>query len=839
MVDSSQETIGIIVAGDNITDEYLYPEEFDERVYYNFGVRYQYESKKFNGGARLIKTFLNKTISNKKIKIHLLCDGNKFITREVLKKYPQIQHFNTTIFQKDPGFNLEIFRGDKFLGVTKEATASDNNGLNEFKIEESEKIRYIIINDIGKGFRENNEKCEELKNLYLKNKDDIVKVFLKINPPFLLDSKNTTEENYRLFLDLVKNKLVLIANLKDLRYTGANISYRLSWEKTAEDTLYEIKNNIHLNILTQCDCLVIRIGLEGALIIQDPSKESENFTGNLFFDLYSIEDEFLENSSGNIQGISIAFLCGLVKNSINNQNEIISITSIQEGLNLARMMWVWGYGRGKKPTRVPEEIGNNENSLDKKTIDDINSNNSARINSVEINLKDIAPRNSDELWTILEKNREKESIGEIAYNIVEEGLNQFQNLNFPVFQIGNLITVDRSEIESYQSIKNIIKAYIESEKINTPLPIAIFGPSGSGKSFGIKEILENLQKTEIKILSYNLSQFSDNSQLISAFHKIRDYTLIGQLPLVFFDEFDCKFNKEPYGWIKFFISPMQDGSFFDGVNSHPIGRCIFVFAGGVCENYSSFMKEHDKDRGIKIKDFVSRLRGHINIIGCNPVNKNDESYKIRRAILLRSLLLKKAPQIMKDNSINIEHSVMRAFIKIPKYNHEIRSMQAIVEMSNLKGKTKYEPSALPSSQQLSLHVSEHYFSNLILRDIHFLEKSKLLPDIILSSYQKELKLLFPPQVNSIFELSDKQKIDLKNNIQNFVNRIPEILNILDYGFVQNNEKPEIEKIAINGEKIQKLSEIPSNEKFILKTDLNLIEKLPQIMKEVGFNLYKL
>jgi pantothenate kinase-related protein Tda10 len=51
-----------------------------------------------------------------------------------------------------------------------------------------------------------------------------------------------------------------------------------------------------------------------------------------------------------------------------------------------------------------------------------------------------------------------------------------------------LRTVDRSEIESYQSIRNLMKEYIAKENPKTPLCMAVFGPPGSGKSFGVNQL---------------------------------------------------------------------------------------------------------------------------------------------------------------------------------------------------------------------------------------------------------------------------------------------------------------------------------------------------------------
>ena len=42
------------------------------------------------------------------------------------------------------------------------------------------------------------------------------------------------------------------------------------------------------------------------------------------------------------------------------------------------------------------------------------------------------------------------------------------------------------------------------------------------------------------LLEFNLSQFSDERDLIGAFHQVRDKRLEGSVPVVFWDEFDSK-----------------------------------------------------------------------------------------------------------------------------------------------------------------------------------------------------------------------------------------------------------------------------------------------------------
>jgi DNA replication protein DnaC len=861
MSDSSQDPIGILIAGDHVTDEFFYPKEKGSEIAnakenYNFGIQHHYYSIPYSGGASLIAQFLQKLVNPSNYQIGVICDDKKFVTREILKKYPQIRHFN-----QDTGvecdIKIRVFRGRKFLGVSEIKYQHYDIPKLGFEGIVPNPVRYLIINDIGKGFRENKKKCEQLLDICEKNQ--ISKVFLKQNPPFILTNSDPC------YLKILKDaiqKLVIIVNSSDLRFEGANISYRLSWEKTAEDILYQITNNPEFDDLRQCACLIVRIGLEGALVIKRPYDNVKNMKANLYFDPYSMEDSLHENIEGNIQGISIAFLSGFIKNYIfdNPRTEIICENAIKEGLNTARNMWLWGYGQEDTPDRIPNEINVNQIKTAEPEIipskmicpslisctSSINLENQIDLSSVSLNMKEFKQHHNVNLWTILSKNREKQSIGTIAYTIVREDIRDLKGTEFPIFQIGNLMAVDRSEIENYQSIKNIIKEYLQSDNHKNPLSIAIFGPPGSGKSYGIKEILKNINETDVKFLSFNLSQFTEIKQLTMAFHKIRDQTLLGNFPLVFFDEFDCKFLNEQLGWIKYFLAPMQDGCFFDGENLHPIGRCILVFAGGVFSDYASFEEEckMDKSKDTKGLDFISRLRGYISIIDCNPTNENDEFYKIRRGILLRSILLKMAPQIVNSKKIDIDENVLRAFIKVPSYRHGVRSILALVEMSNLKNKKKFKPSALPPYEQLKLHVDADSFTNLLLRNIHFEESTGLITDFIISKFQHEIEAFYSDKYKYAFnDLTPDQRTDVVHGLKGFVQDIPKLLRDLDYGFVRDDNtfnnlginEPKLLNYAKNIDNSQSGSILPHQKN--IKQKLRLISILPEVMKEAHFRIY--
>ena len=69
---------------------------------------------------------------------------------------------------------------------------------------------------------------------------------------------------------------------------------------------------------------------------------------------------------------------------------------------------------------------------------------------------------------------------------------------------------------------------------------------------------------------------------------------------------------------------------------HPIGRCIFVFAGGTSHKLKDFNNDlaNEKNRKNKLPDFISRLKGFLNVIGPNPIGgiDSDPYYVLRRAV---------------------------------------------------------------------------------------------------------------------------------------------------------------------------------------------------------------
>jgi hypothetical protein len=238
-------------------------------------------------------------------------------------------------------------------------------------------------------------------------------------------------------------------------------------------------------------------------------------------------------------------------------------------------------------------------------------------------------------------------------------------------------------------------------------------------------VASSLLPDRITKLEFNLSQLGSPDDLIDALHQVRDASLGGKIPLVFWDEFDTSLDGQKLGWLRYFLAPMQDGAFRQGQIAHPIGRAVFVFAGGTAPSRGKFgqdLKEAEQ-RKTKLPDFVSRLRGYLDVLGPNPSADDEPGVdlfdQLRRAILLNSLLRRKAPKLIHgpkgQETLRLDPGVLQAFLEVSRYHHGARSMEAIIDMSQLGGYSSFQRSSLPSEAQLNLHVNGRQFLALVQR----------------------------------------------------------------------------------------------------------------------------
>ena len=532
--------------------------------------------------------------------------------------------------EKPPLDKEKAWRVDEFLGLRHAASSS----LGLWSVEDTTNAGLIILDDANLGFRSAKDCWPSAVN----NPEGK-------SPWFVLNMTNPVAQGplWDQLYSHHADRLVVVTTVNDLRLTEVQISQELSWERTAQDVFWELIHNPCVNALSHCAHVVISFGAAGAIHLSHQEKDTSKCV--LFFDPRVIEGAWESNYPGGIIGFMTCLSAGISRQIMVNPECPNWAMGIQSGLSAMRVLHSEGYGeRGKPLTQAPLVFPIDRVlaslSQEKTPFAMVDVQDPLRFikQPIEKDEKPITPG----FWTILQ-DRYRGVLDKVAEHIVRSGPETALQ-GVPLGQFGNLLTVDRQEIESFRSIRALVAEYCQQGPQKRPLSIAVFGSPGSGKSFGIIEIANSLLPGQLEVKEFNLSQFASTDDLISALHQVRDIGLGGKIPLIFWDEFDTTFNEIRLGWLRYFLAPMQDGRFQEGQLNHPIGRSIFVFAGGTASSMAEFGRGFSADefRAVKGPDFVSRLKGFVNILGPNPVKGTgdtpgqDPYFIIRRAILLRS-----------------------------------------------------------------------------------------------------------------------------------------------------------------------------------------------------------
>jgi hypothetical protein len=597
-----------------------------------------------------------------------------------------------------------IWRVERFLGLDRSPKiVKEQNEARDVPVG-PDNAGIIVIDDGNLGFRDQPTYWPKAITLPQRNKTS----------PWIIVKMSQPMADGALWEHLVSQfseRLIVVLSIHDLRQSAIQVSAQISWEKTAQELIWELTHNPMINSLTNSAYTVVSFGPTGALLLPGKKKHEQP---KLLFDPLYMEREW-PAGKGTVIGKTSVLVTGIVRDiMIDNENPDLT-KGIQSGIAAMRYLQKNGYdgGTGSSPRlRFPIDGVIKNLKIDEPPLA-----------VAECPICDVAEQSQPLSWTIL-RDRYYDDLEELSQRIVLEGAKAALK-NIPIGVFGELVTVDRQEIESLRSIHSLISEYCNQQE-DRPISIAVFGPPGSGKSFAVKQIAKTAspdKKIAEKTLTFNLSQFKGPADLIDAFHQIRDVALSGKIPLAFWDEFDTSLDGKKLGWLRFFLAPMQDGEFQQGQLTHPIGKAIFVFAGGTASSLDSFTKSRRQKELVEAKtpDFLSRLKGFLNVLGPNPQlseGRDDPYFIVRRSLLLRSLFERLTPQLFDRNHfLRIDIGILRAFLRVDSYRHGSRSMEAIVAMSRLGKATHFNRSYLPPEEQLGLHVDPLSF----IAQVHHLE----------------------------------------------------------------------------------------------------------------------
>jgi len=628
---------------------------------------------------------------------------------------------------KDPKNNdVYVWRIVQSLGWQKKVKTDVINEFDPFP----NKHRLLVIDDKRFGFRDNSASWPT-------NFNDADWIMTRM-------ARNLCEGALweKLIGKKLKDKLIIVVTANDLRHMDVRIRKELSWESTVQDVQEAMSKKTDL---LKCKHVIVSFDAAGAVLY---TNTGDTVSWKLIYDPSLMEGFTHNNNQGRMQGYAYCLIAAVVNNLLVSQRSEITddqkrinilVTGIKTGIKAMKQLLDNGYDHVEckmNNETIYEKInfpykGISECIAPLPTIDVVTTPTNIDCKYYDVEL----PTTSTVLtpWSIARHILVDGKFDDKLVEIILEGPAKAM-LGVPILKLGDkkdICIVDRQEIEELRSISNVIGEYCRRAKENksaAPLSIAVFGAPGSGKSFLVKNIAKTLDLSIT--LEFNLSQFSSPEELTGAFHQVCDKCLEGKMPLVFFDEFDSKFGRELLGWLKYFLMPMQDGKFQDKQIAHVLGQCIFVFAGGTCNNFEELdgQKNGKNAKEAKVSDFISRLKGYVSIKGINL--EPDEIYaddgqvvkkpeidvdmvRIKRALLLHSYLNRHAPDIMRRKEKDkIQEGIIKAFLGIKKYSHGARSMESIIQMSRLSGEAEFRTSALPPRELLDLHVNGKEFLKL-------------------------------------------------------------------------------------------------------------------------------
>lgn len=290
----------------------------------------------------------------------------------------------------------------------------------------------------------------------------------------------------------------------------------------------------------------------------------------------------------------------------------------------------------------------------------------------------------------------------LARRVVREGLVAMKDADGVVTKrIGKLSVLSDAEAQGFKDFQTRIEAYTRLEEPEHPLCLGVFGPPGSGKSFAVKQILASLNRT-LRVI--NLSQLEGPGDLSSALAEVARWSA-GQTPVAFFDEFDSSLAGNRLGWLQWLLAPMQDGVVVHHGHAIEMKRAVFVFAGGTADTFEEFPQVHDGYfRGAKGPDFISRLRGHLNVLGVNEWPYR----RVRRATVVRLAIEQVAPHLL-DGERRLPAAAMSdefldRVLAVGRFIHGARSVEALVETATRPDESEFSDKTLPADELLGTLV---------------------------------------------------------------------------------------------------------------------------------------
>ena len=474
----------------------------------------------------------------------------------------------------------------------------------EFRLKRADGLppRILVLDDGGFDFRQRANKA--LWSLPAESEAKPDWIILKTSRPV------AQGDLWHELIQKYADRLVCIVSANEMREECVILGKGASWESAIEDLDEALASNPVLKTLAACRHLVVNFSIDGALWIDRTGAAAPKAT--LIFDPERAEGEWNETREGAAFGYLTCMAAAVAHTAAGQvaagKGELELGGAIRTGLAAMRDLLENGHGvigprpSGYPATRLAKLIAEAKGDFSIAPV--------------------VWPRpaGAKGAWMMASDapgGDTQSVISGLARQLVIRGYGALRGV--PHARFGDLLTADRSEIEALRGLRRLMRDYRSTVKPDKPLSIGVFGPPGAGKSFGVKQLAKEVFGDKAW-LEFNLSQFDGPSDLVGAFHQLRDKALTGETPVVFWDEFDSR----ACFWLQYLLAPMQDGKFQDGKLNHSIGKCVFVFASGTSVSFNGFKPkagDENAEADFRLKkgpDFKSRLDGYYDVPGPNP-----------------------------------------------------------------------------------------------------------------------------------------------------------------------------------------------------------------------------
>jgi hypothetical protein len=287
--------------------------------------------------------------------------------------------------------------------------------------------------------------------------------------------------------------------------------------------------------------------------------------------------------------------------------------------------------------------------------------------------------------------------------------------------IGKFATRNKEFKKHILEVAEAIIRYNDKLEPKRPLNILLAAPPGSGKSFLIKEIVNDInskikEKDKDKKLNFHeiyVPSMSDRGNVTQHLHTLCVIKENKLTPVIFFDEVDAEINGQHI--YPNLLAPMWDGTFAYEDKEHKLGKAILFFAGSSLsveersskiiedaqlllddkplsyniyykrwvDEFKEYVNEYDK-RAIKLPDFVDRIDLIIRIPPVTKVLLGDDA--LPEVMDVAAGLIKKTfntvERIERRALIGIAHLLIKANTR--------RTAEKVVFGASLKDPKKFD-----------------------------------------------------------------------------------------------------------------------------------------------------